>query len=406
MVRSYVKFYRQDWRILWFGLACAFLSSPGQTFFISMFVRPIADGLQVSDGRLGLLYLAATLGASSLLPLTGHWLDRIDLRYYFLGVISGLALACFVMASVSGTFSILVGLLLLRLGGQGLMTHIAVVSVARYFTDYRGRALSFVALGLPIAEAAMPQVALKLIAGVGWRSAYALIGAVILLFVAPILLWLIWRLPNFARPPARGAKSGTPRALDGMRLVVHTRFFWLALPILLFMPLVSTALIFHIRKISLLQGWPDFVVGVGFVGFAVAHGLGLFISGEFIDRFGARSIMSIMNVPFLLGICALGTLRHEGALPLFLTLAGLSSGLVQTTVIAIWAEVYGVDKLATVRSFATMLMVAATAVGPACVGAMLDEGISTMTISTVFIGLGIAATLLALTASKHLPKKP
>jgi MFS family permease len=394
MIHSYVKFFRGEWPVLLFGVACAFLSSPGQTFFISMFVRSITDSIGVSAGTIGLLYLAATLGSASLLPLTGHWLDRLDLRFYTMAVMSGLAAACGIMASASGMVSLFLGLLLLRLTGQGLMTHIAVVSVARYFEGYRGRALSFVALGLPLAEAAMPQLALLLIASVGWRMGYAFIAIFVFLIAAPGLVGLIWRSPSFTHSGSKERNPEPPRVLDGMKIVTATRFFWFALPVLLFMPFASTALIFHIREIAAVKGWTDAMIGTGFLAYAIGHGIGLFISGEFIDRFRARSMLVTMNLPFLVGIAALGTFASAWTLPAFLALTGLSSGFVQTTVAAVWAEVFGVSKLGTVRSFATMVTVAGTAAGPAAVGLLLDRGISIGSLASLFITYGVASGLL------------
>jgi predicted MFS family arabinose efflux permease len=144
------------------------------------------------------------------------------------------------MAIADGPIGVLFGFLLLRLTGQGLMTHVAVTSIARYFNRQRGRALSVVAMGFPLAEGIMPAIAVMMIAALGWRMSYALIGALVLAVAAPILIRLIWRVPSFTRPPGWERPGRAPRALDGLRIVIGTRFFWSALPILLFMPFTST----------------------------------------------------------------------------------------------------------------------------------------------------------------------
>jgi MFS family permease len=201
MIRSYVELIRDERPALLFGVGCAFLSSPGQTFFISLFIGAISASLGLGSAQLGSLYLVATLGAASLLPLTGHWLDRVDLRRYALFVAGGLAAGCGVMAIADGPIGVLFGFMLLRLTGQGLMTHVAVTSIARYFNRQRGRALSVVAMGFPLAEGIMPAIAVAMIAALGWRMSYALIGALVLAVAAPILIRLIWRVPSFTRPP-------------------------------------------------------------------------------------------------------------------------------------------------------------------------------------------------------------
>lgn len=399
MIRPYIALVRTDWRPLAFGLACAFLSSPGQTFFISLFIGAIAADVGLSAAELGSLYMAGTVGAAGLLPFTGHWIDRLDLRLYAVLVMVGLAAACWVMAMVGGPATLFAALLLLRLTGQGLTTHVAVTSIARYFHRQRGRALSLVSMGFPLSQGVLPTIAVMAGATADWRRAYAVVGAGLLLFAAPALVWLIRASPAFTQPVQIG---GIPsRALDGLKIVVRTRFFWLALPLLIYMPFASTALIFHIQAIAGTKGWSHELVALGFAAFAVAHASALLLLGGLIDRFGASALLPWMNVPMFLGLAALGLSDAQPILPLFLALMGMSSGLSQTAGTAVWAEIYGVERLGTIRSFATMLMVAGTALGPVVIGLMLDSRTSVAVICGALIGFGIASAILARMGVRH-----
>ncbi len=394
MIRSYIDLLRGDWRPLAFGLLCAFLSSPGQTFFISLFISGIAIDLGLGATGLGSLYMVGTIGAASLLPLTGHWIDRLDLRLYTLLVMVGLAASCGVMAMASGPASVVVGFLLLRLTGQGLTTHVAVTSIARYFHRQRGRALSLIAMGFPLAQGVLPTAAVMVRATDDWRRSYAFIGLGVLLVAAPLLMALIRSLPTFTRPTDIGSSMRSP-VLNGLRIVTRSRFFWFALPLLLYMPFASTALVFHIQAIAGAKGWSHEVVALGFVAYAVSHASTLLLLGGLVDRFGAKTLLPLMVVPMLFGLAALGMSSVPGVMLLFLGLMGVSSGLAQTTVTAVWAEIYGVARLGTIRSFATMLMVAGTALGPVAVGALLDTGASVEAICGALIAYGLSSALLA-----------
>jgi MFS family permease len=394
MIRAYSELFRTEPRVLLFGAACAFLSSPGQTYFISLFTGAIAAELGLGASELGALYLVATLGAAGLLPLAGQWIDRIDLRHYVVVVMAGLAAACAVMAGSTGAVGLVLALLLLRLTGQGLMSHIAATSIARYFATTRGRALSVVAMGFALAEGVLPVSMVALIAVAGWRGAYGAIGAAVLLVLAPALVTLIRGRPGFFRPPGFGT-GGRPRAWDGLWIVVRTRFFWCALPLLLFMPFTSTALVFHIQLIGAVKGWSSTLVAGSFAAYAIGHASGLLISGGLVDRFGARVMLLAMNLPLFAGIALLGGFDAPPVLLAFLGGMGLSSGFAQTAGTAVWAEVYGVARLGTIRSFAVMLMVAGTALGPATIGLLLDLGLAVGTICAGLVAAGIAATLLA-----------
>lgn len=394
MIRSYVALVRNDWRPLAFGIVCAFLSSPGQTFFISLFIGAVATDMGLGATELGLLYMVGTIGAASLLPLTGHWIDRLDLRLYTMLVMAGLAAACGAMAMASGPVGLIAALLLLRLTGQGLTTHIAVTSIARYFHRRRGRALSLVAMGFPLSQGVLPTAAVMAGATDDWRRSYAIIGIGVLLVAAPALLWLIRSFPAFTRPTDIG--GGVPsRVLDGLRLVTRSRFFWFALPLLLYMPFSSTALVFHIQVIAAAKGWSHELVALGFAAYAISHASTLLLLGGLIDRFGATTMLPLMIIPMLFGLAALGLLAAPPVMLLFLGLMGMSSALAQTTVTAVWAEIYGVGRLGTIRSFATMLMVVGTALGPVAIGALLDSGVSVAAVCGALIAFGLSAALLA-----------
>lgn len=395
MIPSWGALLREERVALSFGVACAFLSGPGQTFFISLFVGPIAEDLHLGAAGLGSLYLAATLGAACLMPFAGHWIDRVDLRRYFTLVALGLAAACGVMALAAGPAGLFLAFLLLRLHGQGLMTHVAVTSIARHLDSHRGRGLSLVSMGFPLSEAVMPAMAVTAMAVLGWRLTYAAVGVAIVLLAVPLVIRLIRRVPDFTAPAAGDGSGIRARALDGLRIVVPTQFFWFALPVLVYLPFSATALIFHLQPLVAAKGWSAELVAPGFTGYAVGHAGGLLLSGGLIDRFGGRNVLSLLNLPMLAGVALLALLDASVVLVLFLGLMGLSSGLAQPTVAAAWAEVYGVSRLGATRSFAVMLMVAGTSLGPAALGPAIDARLPVGVIGAVFLAAGLAAALAA-----------
>jgi len=398
MLSRHIKLLKTEPRAVAFGAFSAFLSSPGQTFFISLFVVPIGASLGYSAAQMGAIYLAATLSSASLLPFVGHFIDRVDLRVYVAAATAGLALACFSATVAANAAMLFVAFLFLRMCGQGLMTHIETTSVARYFTANRGLALSVTSLGFPIGVAVTPMIVTSLISSFGWRASYAIVGVFLLVAALPVLVWLIAGHRRFFMPAERPAGTLAPRALDGMKTVMATRFFWFAVPILLFMPFTSTALTFHIEPVGIAKGWSRELIAAGFSTMAAGNVAGLFLSGFVIDRLTARRMLPVINLPFFCGIAILGLYSGMASLFAFFALMGLSSGLMQTTFGSVWAEVYGVAQLGTIRSFAAMLMVAGTSAGPAVLGLFLDAGVPIGAIATGLIAAGLAATLMALLA--------
>lgn len=387
-------------RVLVFALLCAFLSSPGQTFFIAAFTSSMAEAAGISAGELGLVYMAATLGAAGLLPLAGSWIDHLELKRYTALSLSGLTVACIITALAQGPLMLLLGLLSLRLTGQGLMSHIAVTSTARFFTAWRGRALAVVALGFPLAEALTPAAGVAMIAGFGWRQSYLLVALGVLLIATPALLVLLKDQQRFCAPPNVTATERTGRGglANAAHILFSSAYFWLVLPVVLYLPFASTGLIFHVQTLASSKGWPIGLIGPGFLVFAGGHVLGLIVSGRIIDRFNAKVMLPAMNLPFFLGLAGLASASDPVMLAVFLGLLGTSAGLSQTSVAATWAEVYGVERMGTIRSLAVMLMVVGTASGPAVVGGAFDADLGVATIAAVMGLAGLAASALSLVA--------
>ncbi|GGE43806.1 MFS transporter [Marinicauda pacifica] len=387
-------------RVLVFALLCAFLSSPGQTFFIAAFTSSMAEAAGISAGELGLVYMAATLGAAGLLPLAGSWIDHLELKRYTALSLSGLTIACIITALAQGPLMLLLGLLCLRLTGQGLMSHIAVTSTARFFTAWRGRALAVVALGFPLAEALTPAAGVAMIAGFGWRQSYLLVASGVLLIATPALLVLLKDQQRFCASANVTATERTGRGglASAARILFSSAYFWLVLPVVLYLPFASTGLIFHVQTLASSKGWPIGLIGPGFLVFAGGHVLGLIVSGRIIDRFNAKVMLPAMNLPFFLGLAGLATVSDPVMLAAFLGLLGTSAGLSQTSVAAMWAEVYGVERMGTIRSLAVMLMVVGTASGPAVVGGAFDADLGVATIAAVMGLAGLAASALSLVA--------
>ena len=75
---------------------------------------------------------------------------------------------------------------------------------------------------------------------------------------------------------------------------------------------------------------------------------------------------------------------------------GMSGGVTQTLLGAIWAEVYGVGHLGAIRSVYFVLMVFSSALAPAAFGRAIDAGASLADIGLVCAAVMAGAKLLLL----------
>lgn len=118
---SYMRFVLSHPRILAFGVLLTLFSSFGQTFLISIFVPRMIDEMGLTTGGFGALYSIATILSASCLPFFGRILDRVSVRSYTIGVAFALMLACGMVSISVNAPMLFVGIVGLRLAGQGLL---------------------------------------------------------------------------------------------------------------------------------------------------------------------------------------------------------------------------------------------------------------------------------------------
>ena len=369
----YFTFVRRNIRPLAFGALHSFYSTPGQTFCIGLFVAAFSADLGMSASGIGALYLAGTLSAAVTLLFVGHLIDRVRLIHFSAAVIVGLTIACFVTAAAVGPFTLFLAFYLLRLTGQSLMVHVEATATARTFERERGRALGITALGIPLAEVIFPPSVVAGIAVLGWRPTYALIGAIALVVLLPVTQWLLAGITRSPRVATIGT-SAWSQLSSGLFALARSRYVWAVLPAAGILPFCGTAIMFHVTTIASDRGWPAGLIAASFPVAAACNVVGLFVSGQIIDRLSARKMFLVQTLPFLLGMGALAAVGQPWALPAAFAGFGLTGGLSKTTLTAVWAELFGTAVLGTIRSAVTMYMVVASALAPFVFGALLDAG--------------------------------
>jgi len=382
MLRDYLSLLRQQPGFLIFGLLMACLSSFGQTFYIGLFSGEIRGEFQLSHGEFGLIYSLATLASGVVLLWLGRQVDHLDLRWITGLTVGGLALACLAMALVIHPWMLIGVLFLLRLLGQGMMGHIAITAMGRYYAAARGRAVSVAASGFPLGEAVFPLLAVALIASVGWRLSWAIAGGALLLLGLPLLLALLrghgrrhrlWQLKQ-----ARQYRRDNARGLVEWRLghVLKDPRFWLLMPAVLSPAFLVTGFFFHQVALADSKDWALGMIAGSFVIFAALQLSGLTLAGFLSDRHSASGLLPFYLIPLALGMAVIWQAQSPLWIPLYMGLMGLSAGASGTIVGALWAELYGTRHLGSIRSVYTALMVFSTAASPWLMGYLMDVGIS------------------------------
>jgi MFS family permease len=396
---EYLRFLRTNRRFLGYGFLLTFLASFGQTFYISVFGGEIRAAFDLSHGDFGLAYGIGTLSGGVMLIFAGRVVDHFDLRPHTAIIAAGLAVGCLILSYAQG-FVILAGaFFLLRLFGQGLMSHTATTAMGRYFDiGVRGRAVSIAVLGFPVGEAVFPSLAVFLIAAIGWRETW-LAGsiALIVVFIPALLILLRGHGERHRalteRLAAPGASKGTGRQWSRGEVLRDWRFA-AAMVAMMGPAFITTGLFFHQVHLVESKGWTLGWFATGFVMFALLKVCASLLSGSFVDRFGARWLALAYLAPLGFGLSVLGAFDARVSALVFMALAGVNGGMGQTLMGTLWAEIYGVRHLGAVRGLVFGLIVIASATAPPIMGALYDFGTTVEAIAFCSAGYCLFGSIL------------
>ena len=399
-------FLIQNARFLGFGLACTLASNFGQTFFIALFGAHIRTDFGLSHSDFGGLYGFATLVSAAVILWAGRQIDRVDLRLYAGFVFAGLAVSSALMAIAYSPWVLGVAFFGLRLFGQGLLRHTAVVSMARYFDAARGRAMSVVGLGFPVAEAAFPLILVVILNAVTWRAAWGGFALYILALHLPLALWLLkgHGVRHAALEQRLKAEDDVEAPLTQRRLLTDWRF-QMIVPASLMGPFMLTGLFFHQLALAEAKGWDIALLAASFPAFAAASVLASLITGWVVDRHGPGVVLAVFMVPLTLALIVVATLDQAWAVPVYLALGGLTVGASGVLISAAWAETFGVRHLGAIRSLTSAMAVVSTALAPVWVGWLLDAQVQLSSIAYGGAGLAFITNMLVLAPAHELRRK-
>ena len=398
-------FIKSEWRFLFFGFLLAFFSSPGQTFFISLFSGTIRDELSLSHGEFGTIYAIGTLAsAATLIPL-GRLMDTIKLRKIALAIIIGLAIAAFHFSFVSSVITLTIGIYFLRLSGQGMMSHLYATAMTRRYEAERGRALSVAIFGHPVSEFLMPLFIFTLMAVMPWRQVWQATSLLVLVVMIPAAILLTRRSQG---QDGAGVQKTLATGRDGTHWtqgeVLRDLRFWMLTGLVLAPSFTSTGLFFHQiyfvseKGIALAQ-W---VAGYGF--FSVFSILGSFAGGMLVDKFSAQRLAPFAVTFLSLAVLCLSMITPGWQIFAYFTIFGIAQGLSYSATTPIWAEIYGTKFLGGIKAVAQSMMVFASALSPVTLGVMIDGGWSLNALFVVLGSIPIVAGLSAVWAIK-LPQR-
>lgn len=371
---GYLSFIKQNAPFVGTGALLMFMSSFGQTFFISIFGGEIRADFSLSNGEWGVIYMIGTSASAAVMVFAGGLADRFKVRT--LGVVVLICLAASCLAMAINPYAALLPLVIfaLRFTGQGMTHHIGVVAMGRWFVAARGRALAIAALGFMVGEATLPLIMVWLKSHVDWRTLWICFA-----IFCGLVTFLLVRLLRLERTPRSGVKDQDAAGFGGRHWTraeaLRHPVFWLMIPAVMSFSGFGTAFWFHQVHFAEVKGWSHLSLVAVFPLGTAALAASTIMMGWALDRVGATRLLPFYLLPLVLAFVLHWYAPSLIWTALAVVLMGLAGGGQSTLLNACWAEFYGTRHLGSIKAAATAAMVLGSAIGPGLSGWLIDLGI-------------------------------
>jgi len=362
----------------WFVVTAAFAVTFvgfGSAYTFSAFIESLQRDFAASRGSVSLVFSLAGFLYFGLGVLSGPLADRFgSRRLAVIGMLLtgiGLGLAGFAqnLTQVYTAYGLGVGL------GVGCAYVPAVGAVQRWFVRRRGFASGLAVAGIGVGTLVMPPLASLLIADLGWRSAYLVLGA----FAAIIGAGSALLIENDPRDrglhpdgePRRELAAESPQGASVRDAITSRAFVGLYAACLIcsfgvFVPFV------HLVPYALDHGVPQSsaVLLLGMIG--VGSTAGRFFLGGLADRMGRRASLLAMFVGMALSLAIWAVAGNLWTLAAFALAYGVFYGGWVAVLPAVVMDTFGGRNVSGIIGILYTSVAFGTLIGPSAAGFAFD----------------------------------
>jgi MFS family permease len=169
------------------ALALCLGAAPIIVYAFGVFFKPLSQDYHAGRGAISFAFTLQNLAAALFAPLTGRLIDRFGARKVILpgtAIFGVMLLSSKLLGGKLWYFYVFLALLGIIQGCTSPVSYGVVVS--HWFNRRRGLGLGLMMLGIGVGAIVVPFAAQRLIAMFGWRAAYAICGAAVLVIALPI----------------------------------------------------------------------------------------------------------------------------------------------------------------------------------------------------------------------------
>jgi sugar phosphate permease len=358
------------------------LTSPGQTYSVSIFIEHFIEDLGVSRSLISTLYTMGTLIGSFALPFVGQQIDKRGPRV-MVGIITALfALACVYMGFIQNAVMLGVGFVLIRMLGQGSLGLVCTNVINHWWVRRRGTVLSIAGvLASLLGSGSFPSLVHGLINRFGWRTSYMLLGGLVAVVLLPVGIGLFRRQPeDFGLlpdgdeiDPDNKSDVSAVREENWTRAeAIRTAAFWVLGIAGASISMLSTGLHFHMVSIFEDGGLSASAAAAAFMPIAVTGAVVRIVAGYLVDRIPVRFILAVALVGQAVGLVMAPRLDSATSALIYGIILGITGSLHLTVSAVVWAKYFGRRHLGSITGVSSLIGIAGSALGPMPMGIARD----------------------------------
>lgn len=349
------------WLVVGATLGLTVSNGPVMFFTFGVFLKPVVGefGWDRATAALAITVAQACNGAGSL--VIGRLIDRFGVQRVTLAAVALFSSALVALSRLpdAPAFFIL-SYAVLGLAGSGNSPLPYAKAISARFDSRRGLALGIAMAGVGLGAAIVPQIAGRLIAGAGWRTAYLVLGILTVVVAAPVVALLV---RDGADSPSPGMVTPLPMGMTVSDAVRGRAFWQLAAAGFMVAVAVNGTLGNMVPMLTDRGVSTEFATSlVGASGLALIAGR--LLSGYFMDRFFGPYVAAIFFLVPLVGILMLTGSVERPILLVSAVVLGVGIGAEVDMLAFLAGRYFGLRAYGTIYGCLLGLFVFGSGVGP------------------------------------------
>jgi MFS family permease len=394
------------------GVAAAAMvgTLPGRTQGLGLITEPLLKDLSLDRVAYAEINLVATLVGSLFCLGIGRLVDGLGSRVVLTALALALGGVVLAMSGVTAVLPLLVLVTLTRGLGQSALSVVSLTMVGKWFSRRLSAAMGAYAVAMSVGfMLAFPIVGSAVLAR-GWRTAWAGVGAALVLGLAP-LAWLFARRTPEAcglEPDGQeGATVGPEPEGSTLADALRTPAFWVFALCSSVYGLVASGIGLFNESILAERGFDPSTYYRTLVVTALTALAGNFGGGLLAERWSMQRLLVVAMVLLGGSVGTLPLVSTQAHVMAYAVVMGLAGGFVMVIFFSFWGRAYGRAHLGRIQGAAQILTVLASAVGPLllarCVALTGSYAAAFYGLAAVVAALGVAAAVVPVPVAVRRP---